>query len=45
MEFFGSSTLPEGKPKPGWHGRLFHSETIKFAISGSLRGRRSQART
>src|ERR1700709_702392 len=31
MGFIDPSTLPEAEPKPGWHGRFFHSEHMTFA--------------
>jgi quercetin dioxygenase-like cupin family protein len=31
MGFIDPSTLPEAQPKPGWHGRFFHSEHMTFA--------------
>jgi mannose-6-phosphate isomerase-like protein (cupin superfamily) len=29
--FVDASALPEIEPKPGWHGRFFHSEKMTFA--------------
>jgi|SRR6266511_3221945 len=31
MGFIDPSTLPQVEPKPGWHGRFFHSEHMTFA--------------
>lgn len=31
MPFIDPSALPEAEPKPGWHGRFFHSEHMTFA--------------
>lgn len=31
MGFVEPQTLPEVQPKPGWHGRFFHSAHITFA--------------
>jgi quercetin dioxygenase-like cupin family protein len=31
MGFIDPSTLPHAEPKPGWHGRFFHSEHMTFA--------------
>ena len=31
MGFIDPSTLPVAEPKPGWHGRFFHSEHMTFA--------------
>jgi len=31
MGFIDPSSLPQVEPKPGWHGRFFHSEHMTFA--------------
>ncbi len=31
MPFIDPNALPEVQPKPGWHGRFFHSENMTFA--------------
>ena len=31
MGFIDPSTLPHAEPKPGWHGRFFHSEHMTFS--------------
>jgi quercetin dioxygenase-like cupin family protein len=31
MPFIDPNALPEARPKPGWHGRFFHSEHMTFA--------------
>jgi mannose-6-phosphate isomerase-like protein (cupin superfamily) len=31
MGFIDPDTLPQAEPKPGWHGRFFHSEHMTFA--------------
>jgi quercetin dioxygenase-like cupin family protein len=31
MGFIDPSELPQAEPKPGWHGRFFHSEHMTFA--------------
>jgi quercetin dioxygenase-like cupin family protein len=31
MAFIDPNALPEVQPKPGWHGRFFHSENMTFA--------------
>jgi mannose-6-phosphate isomerase-like protein (cupin superfamily) len=31
MPFIDPSMLPRAEPKPGWHGRFFHSEHMTFA--------------
>jgi quercetin dioxygenase-like cupin family protein len=31
MPFIDPSALPDLGPKPGWHGRFFHSEHMTFA--------------
>ena len=31
MPFVDPRTLPDLGPKPGWHGRFFHSEHMTFA--------------
>ena len=31
MSFIDPGTLPQAEPKPGWHGRFFHSEHMTFA--------------
>ena len=31
MGFIDPGTLPQAEPKPGWHGRFFHSEHMTFA--------------
>jgi len=31
MGFIDPSALTEAEPKPGWHGRFFHSEHMTFA--------------
>ena len=31
MTFIDPSTIPEVEPKPGWHGRFFHSKHMTFA--------------
>ena len=31
MGFINPGTLVEAEPKPGWHGRFFHSEHMTFA--------------
>ncbi len=30
MGFIDPTTLPDIQPKPGWHGRFFHSEHMTF---------------
>ena len=31
MGFIDPAALPQAEPKPGWHGRFFHSEHMTFA--------------
>ena len=31
MGFIDPTTIPQATPKPGWHGRFFHSEHMTFA--------------
>jgi mannose-6-phosphate isomerase-like protein (cupin superfamily) len=31
MGFIDPNELPQAEPKPGWHGRFFHSDHMTFA--------------